>query len=370
MVFLDTLFYAFIAVVLVQGFFYLFFFARFAFASQKKEPIKNIAVSVIICAKNEAGNLKALIPSILNQDYASFEIILINDASNDNTLDVMEAFAVKNDNVKIVNVKNNEAFWGNKKYALSLGIKASKYDFLLLTDADCKPVSKYWIKEMCSHFSNIKTIVLGYGKYAKIKRSFLNKLIRFETLVTAIQYFSFAKVGLPYMGVGRNLAYRKDVFFNANGFMNHMDIRSGDDDLFINQVATAKNTDIVFSKESFTVSLPKTTFRSWFRQKKRHVSTAKHYKFVHIAILTSLYLSQLLFWILTVILFANVYKWNVVLVLFLFRMIIQFVIFTYSAKKLEEKYMIVLLPFLELFLILMQLTIFISNLISKPNHWR
>jgi len=314
--------------------------------------------------------LQNFIPLILNQEYPSFEVILINDASNDNTLEVMEAFAIKNDKVKIVDVKINEAFWGNKKYALSLGIKASKYDFLLLTDADCKPVSEYWIREMSSHFSNTKTIVLGYGKYAKIKRSFLNKLIRFETLVTAIQYFSFAKVGLPYMGVGRNLAYRKDMFFNSNGFMDHMNIRSGDDDLFINQAASAKNTDIVFSKESFTISLPKTTFKSWFRQKKRHVSTAKHYKFIHKAILTLLYLSQFLFWLLAIIMFVNIYKWDFVLILFLFRTIIQFVIFTYSAKKLKEQGVIALLPFLELFLILTQLTIFISNLISKPNNWR
>lgn len=370
MIMLDSLFYTFIAVVLVQGFFYIFFFGRFAFATQKKESQKNIAVSIIICAKNEAENLKTFIPLILNQEYPLFEIVLINDASHDNTLEVMETFAFKSDRVKVVNVENNEAFWGNKKYALTLGIKASKYDFLLLTDADCKPTSKHWIKEMSSHFSNTKTIVLGYGAYSKIKHSILNKLIRFETLLTAIQYFSFAKVGLPYMGVGRNLAYRKDAFYKANGFMNHMNIRSGDDDLFINQVATAKNTSIIFSKDSFTSSLPKTTFRSWFKQKKRHVTTAKHYKFIHKALLALFYVSQFLFWLLAIILFAGLFKWKIVLILFLIKITIQFIVFAYSAKKLDEQGIIVLLPFLEVFLILAQLTIFISNLISKPNHWR
>lgn len=113
-----------------------------------------------------------------------------------------------------------------------------------------------------------KTIVLGYGAYEKVKNSFLNKIIRFETMLTATQYFSWAKIGKPYMGVGRNLAYKKEEFFNVRGFMDHMKIRSGDDDLFINQAATKKNTAILYTPESFTFSEPKTTFSSWVYQKE------------------------------------------------------------------------------------------------------
>ena len=370
MILLDLMFYTFVVVVLIQVVFYIVFFRKFAFVKQKKERSKNISISVIICAKNEAENLQNFLPSILNQDYPSFEVVLINDASQDTTLDVMKEFAAKNNSIKIVNVKNIEAFWGNKKYAITLGIKASLYDFLLFTDADCKPVSKHWIKEMSSHFSNTKTIVLGYGAYTKVKKSLLNKLIRFETLLTAIQYFSFANIGLPFMGVGRNLAYRKDVFFNANGFMNHMDVRSGDDDLFVNQVATAKNTSISFSKKSFTTSLPKTTFSTWFRQKKRHVSTAKHYKLKHKMLLALFYITQFLFWLLAITLLVVLFKWKIVLALLIVRLTIQFIVYGFSAKKLGEIDVIALLPFLELFLIVVQLTIFISNLVSKPKRWR
>ena len=291
---LDFIFYIFIVVVFIQAIFYLIIFSRFALLKQKKSIKKNIAISVIICAKNEAENLQNFLPSIISQDYPNFEIVLINDASNDKTLEIMERFSSEHSNIKIVNVKNIEAFWGNKKYALTLGIKASKNEFLLFTDADCKPVSKHWISEMSSHFTNQKSIVLGYGAYSKIKNSFLNKIIRFETLFTAIQYFSFAKTGMPYMGVGRNLAYSKKEFFNANGFINHIKVRSGDDDLFINQVATNKNTTISFSKESFTESIPKTTFKTWIKQKRRHVSTAKHYKLKHKIILATFYSSNLL----------------------------------------------------------------------------
>lgn len=367
---LDLLFYTFIVVVFIQVIFHIFFFGKFAFFKPKKKAQKNIAVSVIICAKNEAKNLKLFLPSIISQDYPEFEIILINDASYDDSLEIMENFARNHHNIKIVNVENIEAFWGNKKYAITLGIKASKNDFLLFTDADCKPLSKYWIKQMTSHFSNNKSIILGYGSYSKIKNSLVNKLIRFETLVTAIHYFSFAKIGIPYMGVGRNLAYRKETFFNAKGFMNHMNILSGDDDLFINQVATNNNTDICISKNSFTESVPKTSFKSWFKQKRRHISTANHYKFKHKLLLFLIYTSNFLFWILAIILLVLKFNWLIVISLFILRLIIQYVIIGLSSKKLNETDLLVALPFLDFFLMITQLTIFINNLIAKPNHWK
>ncbi|MDD7886690.1 glycosyltransferase [Flavivirga sp. 57AJ16] len=370
MVFLDFIFYAFIAVVVIQAIFYLFFFIKFAVLKQEKKTPKDLAVSVIICAKNEAENLQKFLPFVINQDYPNFEIVLINDASHDNTLKIMERFASQHENIKIVNVKSTEAFWGNKKYALTLGIKASKNEFLLFTDADCKPASKYWIKHMSSHFSEEKQLVLGYGGYSKIKNSLLNKLIRFETLVTAVHYLSFAKSGIPYMGVGRNLAYTKDKFFKNNGFINHIKVKSGDDDLFVNQIANKKNTAICFLKNGFTESIPKTTFKDWLKQKRRHVSTAKYYKLKHKILLTLIYSSQLLFWIFAIVLLITTYHWHIVLSLFLLRIIFQYIIFGISSRKLKENDLLVLLPFLEVFLIIVQLTIFINNLISKPNYWK
>ncbi len=370
MVFLDYIFYAFVAVVFIQVIYYLFFLGQFSFLKQKLKASKKLDVSVIICAKNEAKNLKQFLPSIISQDYANFEIVLINDASHDDTLEVMEAFSLQHSNIKIVDVKNNEAFWGSKKYALTLGIKAAKYNHLLFTDADCTPVSKYWIAEMCSHFTNRKTIILGYGGYSKIKNSLLNKIIRFETLVTAVQYFSFAKAGIPYMGVGRNLAYTKAEFFNARGFMSHMKIRSGDDDLFINETANNNNIQICSSKNSFTKSIPEKTFKQWFKQKRRHISTARHYKLKHKILLTLIYVLNVLFWVFAITLLAFQYKWQIVIFTFLIRLIVQAIVFGLSAKKLDEKGLIFLFPFLEIFLIIAQLTIFINNLISKPNHWK
>ncbi|WP_452599346.1 glycosyltransferase [Pontimicrobium sp. MEBiC01747] len=370
MLILDIVFYSFIVIVCIQVVFYAVLFGNFAFNKITNKKEKHHSVSLIICAKNEAENLKRFLPSILKQDYPNFEIVLINDASSDDTLDIMEAFAEQHNNIKIVNVKNIEAFWGNKKYALTLGIKAATHEHLLFTDADCEPVSNQWIKSMISNFSETNTIVLGYGAYIKSKYSLLNKLIRYETLLTAIQYFSFAKIGIPYMGVGRNLAYNRSEFYKTNGFIKHINIRSGDDDLFINEAANSKNTSICIDQKSFTYSIPKKSFKDWFIQKRRHVSTANNYKFIHKSLLALFYSSQLLFWLFAIILLTTLFYWKVVTVLIIVRLITQYLVVGFSAKKLNEIDLLFLLPFLELFLIVFQLTIFISNLISKPKYWK
>jgi len=370
MVWIDYLFYAFAFVCLLQVVFYFLFLKNFALEKPSKPKHKNIAVSVLICAKNEAENLTRFLPSILEQEYPNFEVVLIDDDSSDDTLEIMESYAEKHTNIKLVKVKNVEAFWSNKKYALTLGIKAASNDFLLFTDADCKPVSKDWIRHMSSHFSNEKTLVLGYGAYEKTKGSLLNKLIRFETLFTAIQYFSFTKSGMPYMAVGRNLAYRKDLFFNARGFMNHLHVRSGDDDLFVNEVATSKNTALCFSPESVTVSLPKKTYKEWIAQKRRHISTAHYYKFWHQVILTLFFASQLLFWLFLIFLIVLGFSWKIMLSMIGIRFFLVGLVFFYASKKLNEKDVFYLFPFYEVCLIGVQLHIFIRNLFSKPVTWK
>lgn len=366
----TVFFYAFFAVVGIQVSYYASFLFAFAIKRAESKPKNNIPISVIICAKNEAENLKKNIPLILSQDYFNFEIILVNDSSFDGSLKVMKSFAALNSNIKLVDVKENEAFWGNKKYALTLGIKASTYDFLVFTDADCAPNSNQWLEHISSQFSNEKSIVLGYGAYAKKKFSLLNKLIRFETVMTALQYFSYAVLGSPYMGVGRNMAYRKELFFNNRGFSNHMTVKSGDDDLFINEVSNGLNTALCFTKESFTISEPKATFKAWILQKRRHISTAKLYKLKHQILLGLFYSTQLLFWILGITLLFSGWPWSWIAVLIGTRFLFQWLCFGLTAKKLEEKDLIILAPFLELFLITLQLSIFIANLISKPKHWK
>ena len=367
---LIIILYSFIFVVGVQILYYLGIFGKFAFAKAQKIMPKRMSISVIVCAKNEEENAINFIPLLAEQNYPDFEIVLIDDASSDNTLAVFEGFEKQYPNVRLVKVKNNEAFWGNKKYALTLGIKAAKKEYLLFTDADCYPTSRDWITAMSSQFTEQKTIVLGYGKYEKIANSFLNKLIRFETLLTAVQYFSWAKSGHPYMGVGRNLAYKKEEFFNVNGFISHIQVRSGDDDLFINEAAKAKNTTIAYTPESITLSKPKTSYKEWLIQKRRHIATANYYKPFDKFQLSLFYCSQLLFFILPIILLAFQFHWILVLSLIGIRYLITWIVIGFAAGKLKEKDVVYWYPIIEFVLIITQINIFITNTFSKPVHWK
>lgn len=367
---LIILLYFFIAIVFIQLFYYLGIFGKFAFGKPQDVKPKNVPISVIVCAKNEEENVKKFIPLLAEQNYPDFEIVLIDDASSDETLEVFEEFEQKYQNIRLVKVENNEAFWGNKKYALTLGIKAAKKEYLLFTDADCYPTSKEWITTMASQFTTEKTIVLGYGGYEKIENSLLNKIIRFETVLTAVQYFSWAKAGLPYMGVGRNLAYKKDEFFNVNGFIDHIQVRSGDDDLFINQAANKSNTTISYTPESFTYSNPKESYKDWFTQKRRHVSTAEHYKFFDKFQLGLFFVSQLFFFLLVIILLAFQFQWIAVAAILATRYTVVWTVIGFSAGKLKENDIKIWFPVLEIVLIITQINIFITNIFSKPVYWK
>lgn len=363
-----VLLYVFATIVAINLAFY-FLYAKFSFLKENEPKVAAVfPVSVLVCAKNEAENLQKNIPFILQQEYKNFELILINDGSSDETLEVMEAFAENDPRIQVVNVENNEHFWANKKYALTLGIKRAKNTHLLFTDADCKPASSTWLSEIAGRFSETKQLVLGYGAYEK-KPGFLNKIIRFETFMTAVQYFSYAKAGIPYMGVGRNLAYTSELYYNNRGFITHIKVPSGDDDLFVNEVATAENTAIVFSEESFTYSTPKTDWKSWKNQKKRHLTTAHLYKSKHQFLLATHYIANVLFWLLAIATLAFA-DWRIALLLIIFRIAMQYLLLHKAMLKLKEQDLFYLLPFYEVFLVCVQMSIFISNSGAKPQQWK
>jgi glycosyltransferase involved in cell wall biosynthesis len=360
--------YIFAGIILVNLLYYILF-SKIAFYRTISEVKKtNTPVSILVCAKNESENLKKIIPLLLEQQYPDFEIILINDCSTDDSLEVMESFEKQDTRIKIVDVVPNEAFWANKKYALTLGIKKASHKRMLFTDADCWPNSPYWIATMSGKLSTEKQLVLGYGGYEK-KKGILNKLIRYETLATAIQYMSYAKSGMPYMGVGRNLGYTSDLYYSVNGFISHIRIPSGDDDLFVNEAASKVNTEVCLEKVGFTISTPKTSFFKWVQQKRRHITTAHLYKGKHQFLLSSFFIFNLLFWIFLALSYIFC-PWMIVTALVVLRLGVQWVIYASSAAILNEKDLKYFIPFLDLFLILFQLSIFISNTTSKPARWK
>ncbi len=309
---LEIILYVFSGVAGIQILYYSIFFMRI-FAKRKKEiKTEKIPVSVIIAARNEAENLQKFLPTVLEQKYDNFEVIVVNDASDDGSEQILKQFQRKYKNLYVTTLSLDSQFSHGKKLAQTLGIKAAKNEWLLFTDADCIIDSNLWIEKMQNNFTENTEIVLGYGGYIK-KRGLLNLLIRYDTVFIAIQYLTYAMSGLPYMGVGRNMAYRKSTFFKNKGFASHLKLLSGSDDLFVNENANKKNTKIEISKESFTHSVSKETFSDWIFQKKRHFSTGNHYKFNHKFLLALEVFSRQLFYILFIILAIF---WNEPIIIF------------------------------------------------------
>ncbi|MGB0882868.1 MAG: glycosyltransferase [Vicingaceae bacterium] len=352
---------------IIQLFYYLFIFSRLAFFKAENSDGEELPISVIICAKNERENLLEYLPLYLNQQYSKFEVIVVNDNSVDDSGDVLRAFQLQFPLLKIVNVPDTDRFYGSKKFALTLGIKAAQYDNVLLTDADCKPASNQWVKLM-SQYSKKKQIVLGVGAYER-KKGLLNKLIRFETFYTALQYLSFAQAKMPYMGVGRNMGYETQLFFKNKGFSSHQHILSGDDDLFINEVANSRNTQVIIEEEAQTISKAKTTYSAWIRQKKRHFLAGGHYKFKDKFLLGLLQLSQMVFIGLFILLVIIIKPPYLIIGVFLLRYVIQMVVFKLSANKIGGKDLILFSPFYEIFFMIFNPLLVFSNLIIKKVQW-
>lgn len=329
------LLYAFAFVSSSLVFYYLYFFARLAsYKPRHKAPADQPALSIIVCARNEEKNLERNVPVLLEQVYeAPHELLVVNDNSEDNTKMIMQWMAREKEGLKLINMEREAQLNIGKKYPLSIGIRETKYNHLLLTDADCVPASNQWAAKMQSAFSPGIEIALGYGPYEK-QEGWLNRIIRFETFHTALQYLSYALAGLAYMGVGRNLSYTKALFSKHKGFASINHLPGGDDDLFIKKAATATNTAIMIDAEAHTISQPKKTWSDWRRQKTRHYSTSKYYKPQHKCLLGLYSLSQFLFYPLLIA--AFVFNWQLAAAVFIIKSVIQYIVFSNAMKKLNE----------------------------------
>lgn len=300
-------------------------------------------VSVIICAKNELKNLEKNLIQFLDQDYPDFEVIVVNDCSNDGSDYLLNDLSLIHKHLRVVTINDHPRFKHGKKFVLTLGIKASKNENLIFSDADCFPASNQWLKCMQRNFNDQTDIVLAYSPY-EFEGSLLNRFIRYETFITALNYLSFALSGKPYMGVGRNMAYKKSLFFKGKGFASHMHILSGDDDLFVNQNANSSNTRIEVDLESQIWSEPKKSISSYFFQKIRHFGAGKAYKSVHKFILGLQVISGFLFYLFLIALIVLGFnKWIIASIYFI-RLFAQIIVYAPILRKLRYKDLIWWLP--------------------------
>ena len=342
---------------------------------------EKVPVSVVVCAHDEADNLRELIPQLLSQDYPEFEVIIVNDRSNDSTFDYLLEATQENPRLRMVNVKETPERVNGKKYGITLGIRAAAYEWILLTDADCRPTGPNWIRSMSRHFTKDAKFVLGFSPYLR-KPGFLNRFIRFETILTAIQYFAFGWMGNPYMGVGRNLAYRKSLFLQQKGFNNFLHVTGGDDDLFVNMHARGSNTRLEIQPESQTYSEPKATWRSFYQQKIRHLSVGKRYRFSHRFLLGLFSLTWILTWFIwlasLIWLLTSfggrelVFRHETYLILgpFLLRWILLLMLFSKMLKKASVGFSLWTVPLLDFIYSIYYLSTGLIALTTKKIRWR
>lgn len=328
-------------------------------------------MSIIIAAHNEEKNLQELIPSLMNQSYNGFyEIIIVLDRCKDKSYSVvkrMSEMGTKNEqsfSIRSIEITSVPPGWSPKKWAIHRGIQVASYEYLAFTDADCR-VSSNWLLEISHHFSGKKEVILGLGKYLAYPE-WINLFIRYETFYTAFQYVGWASIGIPYMAVGRNLAYTKAFYENCGGMETIKHRLSGDDDLLINKCAIPAKTQSMISSDSATFSEPKHTFSEWFTQKARHVSASNDYSLITKMTLSSFHLSHTLFYLgILVCLGMGVTLW-VVIVLYVIRTVAGIIIFNRINRTIQEPKIISWFPLLDLLMFVYNLTIVPVGLIRTP----
>jgi len=336
-----------ITLIIQLGYFFFTYSKLAFFKPSPPELLDWPSVSVVICARNEEENLKNHLPLLLNQHYPDFEVVVVNDCSYDGSADLLKSLELQYPQLSVTEIKDVDGREHFKKFAQTMGIKKAKHEYLVFTDADCRPNSENWLMYMISSYKKDTEIVLGYSPFEK-NTGLINWIIRFDAFFIAIQYLSMAIKKNAYMGVGRNLSYKKSMFFANKGFASHMHLMGGDDDLFVNENATKTNISICIHPEAHTISTPKKTWKDWFWQKKRHHLTARYYKAKHQSALAIYPFSFYLFY-LSIIL-AIVFQYEVLIFVSAFgiRALFQMLTLHLCGLKLNEKTLGMVSPLLEL----------------------
>ncbi|GIV33044.1 MAG: glycosyl transferase family 2 [Chitinophagales bacterium] len=326
-----ALFFASFAILV---FFYLAFFLRFALRSEQQPAEKAYwpPVTVIICARNEWHNLQRFLPLVLHQDYPFFEVIVVNDGSTDNTAGGLQS--INHNRLRVISHQKRDDDFSGKRSALRAGLEAAAYEIILLTDADCLPASNRWIQCMVSALQEGQQIVLGYSPYLP-EEGLLNRFIRYENFLTALYYLSFASAGFPYMGVGRNLLYRKSVLAEIKTPVTKRTLMSGDDDLTVNRLAHKQNVALMIHPDAHVFTLAPAAFSAFIHQKRRHYAAGYHYRMRHQAVLGTLYFSQVAFNVTFLILLLQGFMLIGAITIFLIKNFLQLLIFRKAMQKLN-----------------------------------
>lgn len=266
----------------VSSIFYVYFITRVRLGLLVLQPSQrktsSISVSIILAARNEENNIEQCLQSLLKQTYPShlFEIIVIDDGSEDKTASIVQYYAERFSNVHLQSLPTDSTILRGKPKAIAVGITKAIGEIILTTDADCI-VPPQWIEVMVNHFENDVMLVAG-PVAERDSNTFFSKLDQLEFLGLITTAAGLIGGGRPIICNGANLAYRKTAFFAVGGFG---DVHtSNDDESLMNKIVNRKIGRIVFAPESgaLVTTNSSNTLLSFLRQRIRWVNKRGHYE--------------------------------------------------------------------------------------------
>jgi glycosyltransferase involved in cell wall biosynthesis len=355
--------------LLLQLIYYVFVYGKVSRYRLPEENYNFPPVSVVLVTKDEQENLKERLPVILEQQYPDFEVVIVNNASSDETEFVLKVFQKIYPQLKVVNLYSEapNKFLG-KKYPLSIGIKSAKNDCVLLTNVNCVPNSLFWIMNMVRGLSQTRNTIIGFNFYEREKTLF-NSLVQYDTIINAINYGGMALLGNPYKATGDNIIISREEFFNSGSFLSLYNVACGDMELYVNRITKGKKTSVILNEEAYIKTETPQSFSLWCRYKKRNIKTAYYYKFLDKLLVAIPSWTTLFFYATFVTLFLLNFPWQWILTGCILKFAIQIIFFQNASKVLMKNNLCIFAPLFEIFFLVFNTIMGISVLFSRKDRW-
>lgn len=268
-VILATLAFSF-TIHLIYQLFYIF---RFNKIKKQTSDNKLQAISIVICSKNNAEDLKENLPYFLEQDYPNYEVIVVNDGCVDDTDIVIKALQNKYDHLRTTRIPLDERFSHNKKLAQTIGIKGAKNENIIFSNPNCKPASKLWLQNLAKNWD--KSVHIGYSNFENQKK-FGTNLLKNDILKRWTKAICFSSTGKTYYGNGNNMGYLKEDFFANKGFAKHSQFEAGYDHLMAYRLSKKSGSSTYISPESKVFLPTRNPFEIWANEQKYYYQSRKY----------------------------------------------------------------------------------------------
>ncbi|MBP7838987.1 MAG: glycosyltransferase [Bacteroidales bacterium] len=363
----SLFFYTFVLLLFIQLIFFLVCFNRLNSRKLQKEIDVKQSVSVVLVTSNQYNDLRKLLPEILNQSYSNYEVVVVDDSSEDGSDVLLERFSEQYSHLKVVNMHQHLNWFKGNEFPISIGIKSAVNDWILLTETTCIPRSSHWISEMMKKANFPTQIVLARSSFATSSK--INIWYRFARFYNSLINLSFAISKISFKGSTQNLLFSRKLFFDQKGFVSHYTIKGGVGELFVSEAATLSNVSVQISPKSVVDYVKSTSFRKWIIKEHTNLDIERRINLKQRIPFLLYFNSLFIFYLVFGILMINNLHWQVILSLFSIRLVSQFFIFHRAQKRLSEQRLLLLMPVFEIALLVIHFLIRFRLIFIKKGVW-